>query len=561
MADDTRKEGAGDGREARDADALVNAETVVGGETPTPEVGVDATEVIADDEDEKSAPPPLHSDPGTDVDVDAATRVSDRSYQKGPAPDAAPEPQTTGIEPGSVLFGEYEIIEVLGAGGMGEVYKARHRRLGEYRAIKMMHAELSGKKGANEFFLREAKALLAVRHPGVVHCHDLLSDEQGRVYLIMELIEGPSLSELMDEGPLSADDVVVLGARLASGLSAAHACGVVHRDVSPDNVVLPGGDIAKAKLIDFGIAKILQQGQGTIVEGFKGKLGYASPEQLGFFGGNIDGRSDFYSLGLVLCAAALGRPMGMGKTVVEAVDARRQLQTVPDEIPVGLRSAIMPLLALDPADRPEMVERLFLARSPAAGVGGSGALGKLWAPIVAALAVAAGVAGFLLSGGGPEPAPGPAPTTASQAKPPEPAPKAAQPKAKAAEPAKTAASAGGDAKPKAPVKRQLTALDKVKIMGLLRGAETALAENRLQSPKGNNAYEKYRSVLALDPENRTAKQGLMQVASRYLSLSRGASSAGRLEEAREYMARGASIAAHHPDLDATREALQAASAQ
>jgi hypothetical protein len=108
---------------------------------------------------------------------------------------------------------------------------------------------------------------------------------------------------------------------------------------------------------------------------------------------------------------------------------------------------------------------------------------------------------------------------------------------------------------KKPEKRRLTALDKVKIMGLLRGAETALAESRLQSPKGNNAYQKYRAVLDLDPENRAAKQGLVEVASRYLSLSRAASSAGNLDEGRQYMARGASIAPHHPDLPATRKAL------
>ena len=105
------------------------------------------------------------------------------------------------LAPGTVLFGEYEIEEVLGSGGMGEVYKARHRALGEYRAIKVLHAEISAKEVTATLFLREAKALLSVRHPAVVHCHDLLSDEEGRVFLVMELIEGRPLAQRMAEGP------------------------------------------------------------------------------------------------------------------------------------------------------------------------------------------------------------------------------------------------------------------------------------------------------------------------------------------------------------------------
>ncbi len=104
--------------------------------------------------------------------------------------------------------------------------------------------------------------LLAVRHPANVHCLDLLSDEVGRVYLIMEIVEGISLSKKMNDGPLSPDDVAVLGARVSHGLSAAHRKGVIHRDVSPDNIVLPNGRVQEAELIDFGIAKILQEGEG-----------------------------------------------------------------------------------------------------------------------------------------------------------------------------------------------------------------------------------------------------------------------------------------------------------
>ena len=304
------------------------------------------------DEDDKTSPPPV---------VPAAR--AEPSPRAAQAPRPAPRPPRAidrGLQPGTDPVRRVRDRDVLGVGGMGEVYRAHHRRLDEHRAIKVMHAELSKRRGASEFFYREAKALLAVRHPAVVHCHDLLSDDAGRVYLIMEMIEGIPLSRKLNSGPLSPDDVAVLGARVAHGLAAAHRKGVIHRDLSPDNIVLPNGRVQEAKIIDFGIAKLLEQGEGTIVDGFKGKLSYASPEQLGFFGGKLDGRSDLYSLGLVLAAAALGRPMAMGTSVMEAVDARRSFRALPDAIPVGLRSAIQPLLALDPNDRPQYVDRLFV---------------------------------------------------------------------------------------------------------------------------------------------------------------------------------------------------------
>jgi tRNA A-37 threonylcarbamoyl transferase component Bud32 len=534
------------------------------------DVAVDGIAELRGDAGPRPSEPGESASPGADV--GAATRVAPpraESPAKRPPTSAAPHIETSGVEPGSILFGEYEIVEVLGAGGMGEVYRARHRRLGEFRAIKMMHADLATRQGANEFFLREAKALLAVRHPAVVHCHDLLSDERGRVYLVMEMIEGISLSDRLVEGPLPADEVVMLGARLAAGLEAAHARGVVHRDLSPDNVVLPGGRVEQAKLIDFGIAKILEEGQGTIIDGFKGKLGFASPEQLGFFGGRIDGRSDFYSLGLVLIAAVLGRPMGMGTTVVEAVDARRAFQRVPDEIPVGLRSTIEPLLALDPDDRPRNVEPLFVAPAhaqrefgpvrsgPAKALKrGPSGIGGIRVAIAAA-AIALGVGGYWVSTR--DEAPGSiGPSVAGSAAAVDtPTPVAAvAPIAKPVAPTAPVAGSAGSA----PVeqKHRLSALENLRIVGLLRGAETALAENRLQSPKGDNAYEKYREVLKIDPDNQSARKGLVAVAGRYLGLAGSALSKSDLEQARTYLARASAIAPHHPDLDAVRSEVETA---
>ena len=536
------------------------------------------------------------------------TRVLDESGKAAPEPiqaaaelgpdPGAPRPVTPidpdrGLASGTVLFGEYEIVNVLGVGGMGEVYRARHRRLDEHRAIKVMHAELSKKKGASEFFYREAKALLAVRHPAVVHCHDLLSDEQGRVYLIMEMIEGIPLSAKMNDGPLSPDDVAVLGARVSNGLAAAHRKGVIHRDVSPDNIVLPNGRVQEAKIIDFGIAKLLEEGEGTIVDGFKGKLSYASPEQLGFHGGRIDGRSDFYSLGLVLAAAALGRPMPMGTTVVEAVDARRGFKKLPDAIPMGLASAVSPLLELDPDDRPKYVDRLFVVPGGVEGASsgpistsgvvrsrGAKAEGgnrtAIFAGIAAAAAVAVGGGVFMTMGQergttavpaapAAQESPGSNPTGESTPRPtpvieqpvvekgPEEKPTPVVEKESEEKPTPVVEKVPEE-KPKQVVRR-VTAGDRLKIIGLSRNAATAVGENRLMSPAGDNAYAIYQQILKMDPNNADAKRGLTNIAQRYVSMADRAIDGGDRDKARTYVDRARKADASYPGIGAVEGRL------
>ncbi len=567
-------EGARGPKDTRILDDLAS-EKAAGGLGSGVGAGIGAA-VGAQAETPKTSPPAANTG-GANTSRSGQTRAEPQA--PAPPPPVAPIDPARGLVPGTVLFGEYEIVNVLGVGGMGEVYRARHRRLDEHRAIKVMHAELSQKKGASEFFYREAKALLAVRHPAVVHCHDLLSDDQGRVYLIMEMIEGIPLSKKMNDGPLSADDVAVLGARVSRGLTAAHRKGVIHRDVSPDNIVLPNGRVREAKIIDFGIAKLLEEGEGTIVDGFKGKLSYASPEQLGFFGGKIDGRSDFYSLGLVLVAAALGRPMSMGTSVMEAVDARRALGALPDEIPMGLRSAIQPLLKLDPKDRPQYVDRLFVVpggnnaaedeasyATPSGGGGGAGA-GAASASVTAGkdrgvgfaagigaaavLGLAAGIGFWTLSGENDasstlakrpgaqaaaltpiEPAviaPIPSPSPLSS---PTPTPTPTPVVVKAPAPAAVVAKVPTQPKP-----RRLTASDRIRIIGLLNNAKLALAESRLMSPADDNAYDRYRSVLKLDPSNAKAKSGLRTVAVRYVSLADASIGNGDVAQARTFLDR------------------------
>ncbi len=296
------------------------------------------------------------------------------------------------LNTGDVLFGAYEITGILGEGGMGAVYSARHLSLGGHRAIKVMSPDLSTQEDAVERFHREAKALLDVHHPAVVRCHDLLRDEEGCIFLVMELIEGVPLSQRIAERPLDEAELRALGERIGAGLAAAHRRGVIHRDLSPDNIVLPDGSTEEAKLVDFGIAKILRAGESNVSAGFKGKLAYASPEQLGFYDGDIGPASDFFSLGLLLCGAALGHRLDMGKNFAQAIEARRKPIEIPAEVPEALRPALERLLALNPGERPVDIEGLFDGRRAererararrralaiAAGVAVAGLTAALW---------------------------------------------------------------------------------------------------------------------------------------------------------------------------------------
>jgi serine/threonine protein kinase/tetratricopeptide (TPR) repeat protein len=263
------------------------------------------------------------------------------------------------IKPESILFGEYRVLEELRQGGMGAVYRAHHLSLGVDRAIKVIRADQSDDPIAAEFFLREAHALLDVQHEAVVRCHELLRDDAERFYLVMELINGPTLSELLKQRPLGPTEIHALLRRLGPGLAAAHACGVIHRDIAADNIVLPEGRPDLAKLIDFGLAKLVATGDQTIQDGFKGRLAYASPEQLGLYGGRIDQRSDIYSLGVVLAEAASGEPLFARPSFFEAFEVRRTVPELAGSIRGSLRSLIQWMLAPDPKDRPESVSVLL----------------------------------------------------------------------------------------------------------------------------------------------------------------------------------------------------------
>src|SRR5581483_10913141 len=211
--------------------------------------------------------------------------------------------------------GKYQILSRLGIGGMGEVFKALHIHLNALRVIKLMRPNVAADPGANERFLREARLATRIHHPNVATLFDFSTIDDGSWYMVWEYIEGTNLHELIDSrGPLSPRYAATLAIQALMGLDAIHRAGIVHRDISPENLMITRDDegVEHVKIIDLGIAK--QSGGGeeakTQTGMFVGKWKYCSPEHLGMMpdGERIDGRADLYSFGIVLYEMLTGVP-------------------------------------------------------------------------------------------------------------------------------------------------------------------------------------------------------------------------------------------------------------
>ncbi|HEX3885013.1 MAG TPA: protein kinase [Stellaceae bacterium] len=310
---------------------------------------------------------------------------------------------TETLRPGTVVINTYKIEELIGTGGMGAVYRAKHVALGTDHAIKSILPELARDATMMRLFREEARKHSRTTNDAIVQYQHFVSDERGAWYLVMEFVDGDSLEKILAQRRFDPSEVRALLYRLAQGLAAAHDIGITHRDISPGNIILPGGSINRAKLIDFGIAKSSDPADMTVIgSDFAGKYSYVSPEQAGLYGGTITQSSDIYSLGLVLAAAALGqgRKIDMGGSLGAMVEARKR---VPDlsEIPSAVRPIIEHMLQPDPKDRPPdmraLMEEARGASQPApAGVVVAPPSRSRWpiwafAGVAAAVAVVAGV--------------------------------------------------------------------------------------------------------------------------------------------------------------------------
>jgi eukaryotic-like serine/threonine-protein kinase len=214
------------------------------------------------------------------------------------------------LQVGETVDGKYRILERLGAGGMGEVYKAEHQFLRAIRVVKVIRPQISESADAHERFLREAQLATKVQHPNLATVYDFSALPDGSHYMVWEYIQGENLAQVIRRrGVLPPKEAIRLTVQTLAGLDAIHRAGIIHRDISPENLMItPEGNV---KIIDLGVAKAEQGDYAATQTGmFVGKLRYSSPEQLGFLqpGEKIDSRADLYSLGVVLFEMLTGRP-------------------------------------------------------------------------------------------------------------------------------------------------------------------------------------------------------------------------------------------------------------
>jgi serine/threonine protein kinase len=257
---------------------------------------------------------------------------------------------------GQVLNNTYEIIGILGRGGTGEVYLARNQINEREIAIKALNARFSGNSDYVELMKREDQ-MRAILHDAVVRYIECSRTDEGHVFLVMDYIQGPSLNDVMQERRLEDRELLIIAHRVLEGLVATHAAGIVHRDLSPDNIILRNGDPEHATIIDFGIAKDTSAGAMTIVGNeFAGKYEYAAPEQLD---GHSDRRTDLYALGTSILAAHRRDIPFLGTTPGEIV--RNKAAPVDTSgLNDPLRELVDWLSAPDPNQRPQNAEEALV---------------------------------------------------------------------------------------------------------------------------------------------------------------------------------------------------------
>ena len=260
---------------------------------------------------------------------------------------------------------QYQLIEKRGAGGMGEVYKARDTRLNRFVAIKVLSADVSGDPEYRRRFVHEAQAASALNHPNIITIYDIVTDGDTQ-YMVMEYVDGKTLLELIAQGGMQIPRVIVYASQMAEALSAAHAAGIIHRDLKPANVMVTGS--GAVKLLDFGLAKMLDRAdsgdtattatrieapltvQGIII----GTVNYMSPEQVE--GRKLDARSDIFSFGAVLYEMLTGQYAFRGTSTMSTLfavlrDDIRPVAELTSDVPVELNQVIVRCLRKDPDQR------------------------------------------------------------------------------------------------------------------------------------------------------------------------------------------------------------------
>jgi serine/threonine protein kinase len=290
---------------------------------------------------------------------------------------SSPPGQLREIAAGTVLAGQYKVLNKLGIGGMGDVYRCEELALNRFVAVKILRADLVANAVLLSRFQREAKAVAMLEHPNIIKMHNFLFDESGRPLMVMELLNGVSLSEFLAEGPLPLLRTRRIVAQICDALMHAHNHKVIHRDLKPNNIVVlnPGRENETIKLLDFGIAKIAGDPslKATETGDVIGSPEYMSPEQC--LGKAIDARTDQYSLGCLIFEMMTGQTPFVRESKVAIVmahvhDAAPSMAEVCDkQIPADIEGCVARLLKKRPQDRfrsEEAVKNIFLGESKSA---------------------------------------------------------------------------------------------------------------------------------------------------------------------------------------------------
>ncbi len=276
--------------------------------------------------------------------VDGVRAALDRLASGDGELDAAPAGGS--LQPGDFLANSFVVRELLGTGGMAEVYRVRHRDLRHDYAAKILKPERALDGLVADCFAAEARALLDIRHEAIVRAHAFLRHGDGRTFLLLDLVRGPTLAARLAEAPLAPEELQGLAARLASALACLHGTGFIHGDLSAENVVVAGA-VEGAVLLDLGLLHAGALGAGEIA--FSGRWSIAAPEHLA--GAPLSAATDLYALGLLLLSAAAGGPLALGSDRESALSARAAPFDL-EPVPKALRSLVAALLDPDPAARP-----------------------------------------------------------------------------------------------------------------------------------------------------------------------------------------------------------------
>jgi serine/threonine-protein kinase len=307
------------------------------------------------------------------------------------------------------IVGSCEIVDLIGSGGMGEVYRGRDTKLGRDVAVKALPSEFSGDAERVARFEREAQVLASLNHPNIAIIHDL-QEVNGSKYLILELVNGDTLADLIARGPVPIDEALNLARQIADALEAAHDRGIIHRDLKPANIKITAD--GRVKVLDFGLAKVYEQAPSSPVMSNSptlsamqtmggvvlGTAAYMSPEQAR--GRPVDKRADIWAFGAVLYEMVTGRQLFSGEDISETLASVITKEPDLDGIPPQVRRVLSRCLQKDPKKRLRDISAVsvLLEEEPATTVAAvSSGVGWFWPSafsVAVLLAVVMGVAWY-----------------------------------------------------------------------------------------------------------------------------------------------------------------------